>query len=178
MKMGLNNISQRAILFAGLVCTCSTTNPVVYIPPVVFRGIINDDSVYLPGNQYYPNTCEITDSCVRMYLRSENFSQSSISSGDLLRIDIYSADTMIITERRALLHMVRYDAGSISLSYYITPADSQNDYNNLNMRVETFEWQHGGTVALSEIAATARPLGQLGGADLEIKRGTIEGAIE
>ena len=170
-----------SFLVLGNTISCSTfsgINPLPYTPVITFSGIVGTDSLHYPGNRSYPNTCRLTNGCIRMYFYSDDYSQGSINHGDQMRIDVQSVDSQYITERNALFVMTRYDRGIATPTYNITPADTLNDYNNLSMRVESLQWRQGGAVSLAQMTAAARPLGQYAGEALIIKRGTIRGRIE
>jgi hypothetical protein len=164
-----------------IISACSKTSLfslVPYEPVITFAGIAGSDSLYLPGNRQYPNSCAFDADTVRMYLYSENYSQGATYTGDQMRIDIFSADSQFITERHARLHFTRYDYSQNTSTYEITPADTLNDYNNLSMKIITFEWKSGGSVNLTNMTATARPLGPYGMGYLSITRGVITGNIQ
>ena len=109
---------------------------------------------------------------------SEDYSQGSLSSGEQMRIDVFSVDSQFVSEKHALFVMTRYDRGVATPTYNITPADTINDYNNLHMQVDAFDWHGGGLVLLTKMTASARSLGQYAGEELTIVRGTIKGRIE
>ena len=135
----------------------SVLSPIPYVPVITFAGIINTDSVYLPGNASYPNSCRIVNGCVRLYLYSEDYSQGTISQGDQMRIDIFNSDTQFITEKNALFVMTRYDRGTATPTYNISAEDTLNDVNNLHMEVVAFDRRSGGEVRLSNITVSATP---------------------
>jgi hypothetical protein len=164
---------------AGLSClSLSSVVPLPYVPVITFSGIINNDSCYYPGNRHYPNTCRIMENCVRMYLYSEDYSQGAISYGDQMRIDVYAVDSQFITERHSLFNLIRYDQGATTPTYTIVPKDTLNEYNNLSIKVESFERRHGGPVRLKEMTVVGCPLGQYASEHLKIVRGVITGSIE
>lgn len=164
-----------------LMCACSKNSMfslVPYKPVITFAGIVGPDSLYLPGNRQYPNTCAFDADTVRMYFYSENYSQGPTSSGDQMRIDVLSADSEFITNRHARLHFTRYDYYQNTSTYEITPADTFFDYNKLSMRVVMFGRRGGDSVFLSNITASARPLGPYSAGYLSIVRGVIQGTME
>lgn len=167
-----------ALSLMWLSCSHLSMISPVYNPVITFSGIVNTDSAYYPGSRMYPNTCRITDNCVRMYFYSENYSQGPISHGDQMRIDVYGLDSQFITERHALFDLIRYDAAVTTSTYTVTQADTQNTYNNFHIKVESFKERHGGSVRLTDMSVTARPLGQYSSEPLAIIRGTISGNIE
>jgi hypothetical protein len=167
-----------ALLLIWLFCSKLSVVTPVYVPIITFSGIVNTDSLYYPGNRLYPNTCKITANCVRMYFYSENYSHETISRGDQMRIDVYGLDSQFITERHALFDLTRYDDAITTPTYTVVEADTLNTYNNLHIKVESFEKRHGGSVRLTEMSVTARPLGQFNSKPLTIVRGTISGSIE
>ena len=172
----------RPIVAYSIAClSCSSLSslvPLPYVPIITFSGIINNDSCFYPGNRQYPNTCRIMEDCVRMYLYSEDYSQGAISYGDQMRIDVYAVDSQFITERHSLFNLIRYDQGAATPTYTIVPADTLNDYNNLSIKVESFERRRGGAVRLKEMTVIGRPLGQYASEHLKIVRGVITGSIE
>jgi hypothetical protein len=164
-----------------VMCACSKNSLFSlgpYKPVITFAGIVGPDSLYLPGSRQHPNACAFDADTVRMYFFSENYSQGPTSTGDQLRLDVFSADSEFITNRRARLHFTRYDYYQNTCTYEITPADTLFDYNKLSMRSVTLEWRRGGSVYLKDIAASARPLGPYGAGYLSITRGVISGSIE
>jgi hypothetical protein len=170
-----------ATFFAILSGSCwlfNSVSPLPYKPVITFSGIVNNDSVFFPGNRSYPNTCVCLDHCIRMYFYSEDYSQGTISQGDQMRLDVFPPDTQFITERHALFNLIRYSRILATPTYTITAADTINDYNNLHIKAETFERRSGGAVSLKEMSVTARPLGQYASEELTIKRGVVQGRIE
>ena len=159
-------------------CSSITSLILPYDPIITFAGIVNNDSLYYPGNRSYPNTCRIVGDCVRMYLYSEDYSQGPTNHGDQMRIDVYSLDSQFITERHSLFNLTRYDRTMATPTYTIVPSDTLNDYNNFHVKVESFERRHGGVIRLKEMSVTGRPLGQYASEPLEIVRGVISGSIE
>jgi hypothetical protein len=165
-------------LITLFACSKHSVFSPVYTPVITFSGYINNDSVYLPGNRWYPNTCRIEKGCVRIYLYSENYTQGGVSAGDQMRIDVFNADSAFLTERRSLFNLIRYDAIYTTETYTITPSDSLNDWNNFHAKVESFDERHGGSVRLTDMSVAARPLGQFASQPLMIAKGTVSGAIE
>jgi hypothetical protein len=160
--------------------TCSKPSVIspVYVPIIEFSGYVNNDSIYYPGNRFYPNTCRIENNCVRMYFYSENYSQGLMNCGDQMRLDVLGVDSQFITERNALFTLTRYDQISTTSTYTISSLDTLNTYNDIYMRVESFEKRSGGKIHITEISVAARPLGQFASGPLAIMRGTIFGSIE
>jgi hypothetical protein len=171
-------MSCAAFIFIATCSKNSLLNLSPYKPVITFSGIVGPDSLYLPGSREYPNTCGFDADTVRMYFYSEEFSQGPISSGDELRIDIFTADSEFITKRHARLHFTRYDYSQNTCTFEVSPADTLNDYNTLSMHRTRLEWKSGGAVLLDAISATARPLGSYGTDALSLNRGVISGNIE
>jgi hypothetical protein len=171
-------LAAAACLIMLLSCSKNSLLSPVYTPAVTFSGYINNDSVYLPGNRWYPNTCRIESGCIRMYLYSEDYTQGGVSTGDQMRIDVYGDDSAYITERHSLFNLIRYDAIYTTETYTITASDTLNTWNNFHAKIESFDRSHGGSVRLTEISAAARPLGQFASEPLSLMRGTISGSVE
>jgi hypothetical protein len=94
----------------------------LYKPVITFAGIVGPDSLYLPGNRQYPNTCAFDADTVRMYFYSQDYSQGATNTGDQMRIDILSAGQFeFITKRHARLHFTRYDYNQNTSTYEVTP---------------------------------------------------------
>ncbi len=179
LEAGASLLTFIAFSPGGLSCSSVlSVVPLPYVPVITFKGIVNTDSLYYPGNRLYPNTCRIAGNCVRMYFYTEDYSQGTISQGDQMRIDVYGVDSQFITERTALFDLTRYDRGSTTPTYTITPRDTLNDYNNFSVKVASFDWRSGGTVELTEMTVMGRPLGFYASDPLKIVRGVISGRIE
>ena len=86
-----------AVLITGACSKNSPLSLVPYKPVITFAGIVGGDSLYLPGNRQFPNTCKFYADTVRMYFYSADYSQDTITTGDQLRIDVFSADSEYIT---------------------------------------------------------------------------------
>ena len=132
---GVLSVVCAAVLVTGACSKNSLLGLVPYQPVITFAGIVGGDSLYLPGNRQFQNTCKFYADTVRMYFYSADYSHDTITTGDQLRIDVFSADSEFITKRHARLHFTRYDYEQNTTTYDITPADTLNDYNNLNMKV-------------------------------------------
>ncbi|MGB7567369.1 MAG: hypothetical protein WBM07_05895 [Chitinivibrionales bacterium] len=176
---GVVSVVCAALLVAGACSKNSPLSLVPYKPVITFAGIVSGDSLYLPGNRQFPNSCKFYADTVQMHFYSADYAQDTITTGDQLRIDVFSADSQYITNRHARLHFTRYDYNQNTTTYDITPADTLSlyDYNTLSMKVAQFDWQSGGTVDLTDITATAVPVGPYGVGDLSIARGVIAGSI-
>jgi hypothetical protein len=165
-------------LIVGACSNNSLLSLTPYKPAITFSGIVGPDSLYLPGNRDYPNTCSLEADTVRMYFYSGDYSRGIISTGDQMRIDVLSADSAFITKRNARLHFTRYDYDQNTSTYEVTPADTLNTDNNLSMKIMEFGWQKGDSVNLVDITVSARPLGSFGTGALSITHGVITGIIQ
>jgi hypothetical protein len=174
-------ITSAAAFLTGIGCACSFFNsvsPLPYTPVVTFAGIVNNDSLFYPGNRSYPNTCVALDSCIRMFFYSEDYSQGETYQGDRMRLDVFLPDTQFITNRHALFNYVRYTRPIATPTYNISVVDTISDYNTIHIRAKTFERRSGGEVLLTDMSVIARSLGQFASEPLEIRRGVIRGHVE
>jgi len=167
------------VLFA-FFCFCAhpldEVEKVIYNPPVVFAGYVNNDYDSLPGNQDWPNTCELRGDTIRMNFRSNTFHvQNGIWYGDLLTITLLpTANDSSIGTRSVYLHMARYF--DQNYSYDVAPADTLQLYNNkVEMRALSLSRSHGARIEIDRITAIAKAL--TGNTGLTIDDGRISGRI-
>jgi hypothetical protein len=175
---GVLSVVCAALLVAGACSKNSLFSLAPYAPVITFAGIVGSDSLYLPGNRQNPNKCEFYADTVQMYFYSADYSPGATYTGDQMRIDVLSADSQFITKKHARLHFTRYDKNQNTTTYEITPADTLNSEKILSMKVVKFDWKSGGPVYLTDMTASAPPLGPYGTGYLSIARGVITGNIQ
>lgn len=151
---------------------------VIYHPPVVFTGVVNDDHDSLPGNPTWPNTCELLGDTVRMYFHSENFhvANDSIWHGDLIRLTLLpNANDSLVSTRSVFLHAALYR--DMNYSYDVAPRDSVDLITTrVEMRVLSLSRTHGSRIEIDGITVLAKAL--TGNRSLIINNGRISGTIE
>jgi hypothetical protein len=181
------------LIFILIALLCTTTDIVTnpfYQPPVTFSGIfaksVGGDSVYLPGNMAFPNTCQLVDDTVRMYFYSPDFSHvNQIWSGYLLRLDIYplrpdSTDSGFIEPNIVSLHDVLCKLSAYAVpqnTYRVSRPDTLYPTFSVQMKIEALERRRNGRIILHNIYAGLHQEGNYSLA-LEIKRGEISGRIQ
>lgn len=178
MKPVLPAIIVTSLLFIP-VCSHHSLNleSIIYHPPVVFAGYVNDDYDSLPGNPAWPNTARLLGDTLRMYFYSGNFHVTDqIWNGDLLMLTLlpHANDTMIST-RSVFLHMARYL--DQNYTYEVVPGDSVDlsDYK-VEMRALSLSRAHGSRIDIDHFTVQAKPLE--GSASLVIHDGRISGTIQ
>jgi len=178
MKLLLLGTTLASLLFLPL---CSShplkeLETVIYHPPVVFAGYVNDDYDSLPGNLKWPNTCELLGDSLRMHFYSDTFHvKDQIWYGDhLILILLPNANDSIISTRNIFLHMARY-LGT-NYTYDVAPVDSidPTDYD-VEMRALSLSRSHGGQINIDKITTSVKPLE--GNASLIIRDGRIFGTV-
>jgi hypothetical protein len=150
--------------------------PLIYKPPVVFAGYVNDDYDTLPGNPAWPNTAKMLGDTLRMYFYSEDFhTANKIWNGDLMILTILpNANDTLISTRSVYLQMFRYL--DQDFTYQINPGDSTGvDNNSVAMRALALSRTRGSSIDLENISVTAEPLS--GTTSLIIDKGRIIGTI-
>ena len=181
MKPFLLFITLASLLFLPFCSHLSLKlEAVIYRPPVVFAGMVNDDYDSLPGNAAWPNTCELLGDTLRMHFYSDSFHVAGqIWYGDHLILTLLpNANDTLIGTRSVFLHMARYSDGNYS--YSVSPADSTGLYNNqVEMRAISLTREHGSRIDIINIKVQAQPLGGNAGSEsLVINDGRISGTVQ
>lgn len=169
----------KTVISITFLVTLSCSNPggplqFLYSPPVVFTGYINKDYECLRGNLEWKNECRMVGDTIRMRFWSTDFSeQDHIRNGDMIRLDIYPGAGALVGNRDALFDMARYY--EYSSSYDVTPADTVNTSNRIEMKIMQLDRAAGGYLEIDSITVLAKPVDK--GEPLEIIQGRITGTI-
>jgi len=171
--------------FLAAACSDIGLEEVPYVPPVVFRGIINSDSVYLPGHQAYPNVCSLYADTVKLILRSADYRPSStptgvhmsITIGPLRRDSLWIRPNNLVYTGDVLFHLIDHTSGT-SCSYYVIPRDTASVGYSFSMECDAFTRRAGAPVFFENMEVHAKTIGTYCGSPLFIERGVIEGRIE
>jgi hypothetical protein len=168
-----------ALLTCCLSCSKTSMLDPVYVPVIRFDGYFESgDQFSWPGNSSNRNRCKMSGDTMVMYFYSEDYQQSSISTGDQLRLEIFHVDSGgFITTHGVYFHLSRYSTAPTNLTYEVAPSDTQLKTYNLSMKVENFSFQSGAKVLLTDISVSPRSLGA-GTLPLAIIKGTITGSVE
>jgi hypothetical protein len=168
-------------LLGGVFCSKNSIFSLApYVPVIHFDGyFVDGDQFSWPGNSSYHNRCYMSgDTMMVMYFYSEDYQEGSISSGDQLRLEVFHVDSGgFITTHGVFFHLSRYSTAPTNLTYDVAPADTILKTYSLSMKVESFSFQSGAPVSLTDIGVTPRSTGA-GTLPLQITRGTITGSVE
>ena len=167
-------------LTGGISCSKNSIFSLApYVPVIRFDGyFVDGDQFSWPGNSSYHNRCYMSGDTMWMYFYSEDYQQSSISTGDQLRLEVFHVDSGgFITTHGVYFHLSRYSTAPTNLTYDVAPADTMLKTYSLSMKVASFSFQSGAPVSLTDIGVTPRLTGA-GTLPLQITRGTITGHVE
>jgi hypothetical protein len=177
----MKSLSLVSVLIFPLLFSCAThpleqAKTVIYHPPVVFTGYVNNDYDSLPGNLSWPNTCELLHDTLRMHFYSDSFHVTDkIWFGDHLILTLLpNVNDSLISTRSVYLHMARYE--DMNFTYQVVPGDSSDLSNNkAEMLGRELSRTHGSPIDLERITVVSTALE--GTTDLVINNGRIFGTI-
>ena len=180
-----NNIKR--LILMGVVCLSGVLprcglNPLKpYVPVITLGAIFSPDSVFMPGNVWYPNTCTMVDDTLRMYFFTENYTVNAnrVREGDQVRFDVYHPMVdSLYGKRNILLRVMRYSAGQTpAMSYCLGPSDTLETTYDIQLRIERFSRSPGDSVRM-EIYSAHLPVESVSATDLVIIRGIIKGVMQ
>lgn len=162
-----------------------------YEPVITFRGKtiknFGKDSIYLPGNYYYPNSCIMVGDTMRMYFFSEDYTQGIPTwRGDQLRIDIYShrPDTTPIPDSTGaiitgdvLIRLSRY--WESNETYLINRGDTlYSPPMSVRMEAVSFGRSSDSDILINNIQAKLHQENRNSTVSFEFEDAVIEGKVE
>lgn len=97
----------------------------LYIPPVIFHGIIGKEEVTYKGNFMAPNTVSSRGDTILLEFFSDNFSRGTMFQGDRLWIHLIANDTDSSYDNGDIsLHFSRYTQAGHNITYDVFLSDT------------------------------------------------------
>jgi hypothetical protein len=180
-------IATTLCLIAPINCNKNSPSGLLYTPPVTFSGLLylgdGGDSVYLPGNVTFPNTCRMYGDTVRMYFYSDDFAEvNKVRKGYLLWVEIYpplpdttTTPSNFLSLRDVLIRLSVY--AQPQSTFRVSRPDTIYPDMSAVFEIESLERRRKGRIALHSIGAYLHREGATG-RSVSIEKGEITGTIQ